>query len=514
MITLQQTQAADCDVLVVGAGPGGAATATYLARAGWRVTLIDAATFPRDKVCGDFVGPVALDELNRLGLTGTAGFPRTNVVTRAAFHLNGKELLRRDLPGGAEGLPPYGRVIPRLLLDDWILRGAVNAGAGLVENCRFLSYATDDDGVTVMTRYRGEERRFRTRLLVAADGSHSSVGRQLTGNKYPADSKIVAVRAYCEGVTGAAEQADLYFNGDSFPGYYWYFPTGPDTANLGVGMVLETLPPSEDHLKALLKDVMANDPVLRARLKDARIVGKVLGWPLSTYDPGYPIFADRMLLVGDAAGLINSLNGEGIQYALLSGRWAAEAAAECLRADTLDAAALGRYRRRVMDEIGYDLALSRLIIQFIRNRQLNPLWLKLLEIIVTRARQDDGYADTAGGVLAGTVPAKEVLSPDFLIKTIFQGGVTLGLDGVAEVLRGPVRWGHLLRDSARFSARLGRHVAEDPRGYARWVTGVARDGLGLAGSAVADLLPTRPPDRTERVSPPPAVNLIDTLPTS
>lgn len=490
MIKIQQQKTFDCDVLVVGAGPGGAATATYLARAGWRVTMIDSAAFPRDKVCGDFVGPVALDELNRLDLTDTDGYPRTNVVTRAAFHLNGKELLRRDLPGGESGLPPYGRVIPRLILDEWILKGALNAGAKLVENCRFLSFTTDSDGVTVVARHLKKERIFRARLLIAADGSHSSVGRQLTGNKYPAASKIVAVRAYCEGVSGAADQADLYFNGDSFPGYYWFFPTGPDTANLGVGMVLETLPPSEDHLKQLLNELLAEDPVLRARMKNARIVGKVLGWPLSTYDPDYPIFAERTLLVGDAAGLINALNGEGIQYALLSGRWAAETANECLRKNTLGAESLSHYRKKVMDEIGYDLALSRVIIQFIRNRQLNPFWLKLLEIIVTRAQQDGGYADTAGGVLAGTVPAKDVLSPDFLLKTVIQGGVTLGMQGATEFLRGPARWQSLLKDSAAFSLRVGRHVGEDPAGYARWIGGLGRDGLGLAKGALDDLKKT------------------------
>lgn len=487
MISIKAAPVYDCDVLVVGGGPGGAATATYLAQSGWRVTLLDASHFPRDKVCGDFVGPVALAELERLGVDRMDDYPKTNVVTHAAFHLNGEHLISRDLPGGTAGLPPYGRVITRLQLDEWIIRRAEAAGVRLIEGCRLLRFLTDEDGVTATVRQGKKERSLRSRLLIAADGSNSTIGRQLTGEKYPAASKIVAVRAYCEGVGGESDRADLYFNSESFPGYYWLFPTGATTANLGVGMVLETLPPSEDHLKELLADLLATDPVLRRRMANGRIVGKVLGWPLATYDPDYPIHYDRILLVGDAAGLINSLNGEGIQYALLSGRWAAEAADVALRASDLSAAGLAHYREQVMDEIGFDLALSRLVIQFIRNRQLNPVWLKLLEIIVARARLDGGYADTAGGVLAGTVPAKDVLSPDFLLKSVIQGGVTLSVDGLRALLAGPAHWRQLAGDTVTFSGDVLRELRHDPTGYARWLTGLGREGAGFVGGLIGEL---------------------------
>ena len=141
---------------------------------------------------------------------------------------------------------------------------------------------------------------------------------------------MLAVRAYYDNVEGPYQRADVYYSSNSFPGYYWFFPTGKTTANVGIGIVKETFPSNEMHLQELLKDTIAKDPALRHRVGKAVLRGKIVGWPLSTFDPNMQITADRVLLTGDAAGLINSLNGEGIQTALSSGRWAAETLINCL----------------------------------------------------------------------------------------------------------------------------------------------------------------------------------------
>src|SRR5207247_1812006 len=150
-------------------------------------------------------------------------------------------------------------------------------------------------------------RELRARLIVGADGSNSTVARVLRGVPAPSADRIIAMRAYYTGVRGPADRADLYFAAESFPGYYWLFPTGEDTANVGVGMVLETLPPVRDHLRDLLARLLERDHALRERLDGAILEGRILGWPLNTYNPDAPLVADGLLLVGDAAGLINSL---------------------------------------------------------------------------------------------------------------------------------------------------------------------------------------------------------------
>ena len=143
---------------------------------------------------------------------------------------------------------------------------------------------------------------------------------------------------------------------------------------------------------------------MRRRLRGARMRGKVLGHPLTTYDPRLPLIGDRVMLLGDAAGLINPLNGEGIQYALHSARWAADIAADRLASDRLDAASLEGYQQRVQQSLRTDMALSRLIVQLFRNRNLNQVWLGALRSIAARATTDPDYAHHVGCVLTGLTP--------------------------------------------------------------------------------------------------------------
>jgi geranylgeranyl reductase family protein len=498
MLTLKIKPSIDADVLIVGAGPAGASAAAHLAWAGLRVVLIDQHAFPRDKVCGDFVGPVALVELQRLGVTGLPDYRQTNVIHGAAVHLDGKRLIVSDMPE-VSGLPAYGRVIPRLQLDAWIVDAARASGVQIYEGWRVRGYAVDADGVTVQAEQRGESRTWRGRMLIGADGSSSLIARQMHGQP-PADGdRIIAVRAYYEDVTGPVDQADLYFSSSSFPGYYWLFPTGPRTANVGIGMLLETLPPATEHLPKLLDQLIADDPAFAERLDGARRVGKVSGWPLSTYNPAISPTADRVLLVGDAAGLINPLNGEGIQYALLSGRWAAETILSAAARDDFSAAALKPYVDCLHHDLRYDMALAGLIVRLIRNRTLNPVWMQALRVILSRARVDPRYADITGGVLAGIEPASSVIQPRIVGGTAQQAAIAIGLGAVKQALHGPRHVLRAGRRAAESSVALAAETASHPVEYAQWGAGVAWGAAELAGQMARHLRTPEdpPPEATE-----------------
>jgi flavin-dependent dehydrogenase len=349
-------------------------------------------------------------------------------------------------------------------------------------------YAADSDGVAVQAEYRGQRRVWRGRVLIGADGSSSLVARQMHGRAPSDRDRIIAVRAYYEDVSGPSDQADLYFSSTSFPGYYWLFPTGETSANVGIGMLLETLPTASEHLPGLLEQLIEQDPAFGERLAHARRVGKVSGWTLSTYNPSSPLVAERVLLVGDAAGLINPLNGEGIQYALLSGRWAAEAVMEVAARDDFSQAALKAYADRVHGGLRYDMALAGLIVRLIRNRSLNPLWMQALRVILARARVDPAYADITGGVLAGMEPASRVIQPRVLGGTVQQAVISLGVGVVRHALRGP---GHLVRvgkQTASSSMILASETALHPVEYAQWGAGVAAGAAELAGQMVRHVL--------------------------
>jgi len=417
----------DCDAIVVGGGPAGAAAAARLAARGFRTVLIDRASFPRDKVCGDFVGPTALAELADLGVAQTQAFRSTSKMADLALHVDGDQLPVMSIPQ-VDGLPSYGRVIPRLQLDAWILDAARHAGATVMDGRKVTAVQQAPDAITVRGQSAAGPWQLRTRLLLGADGSNSMVARTLRGGLPSSQDRIMAVRAYFDDVDGPVGQGDICFRSDSFPGYYWLFPAGGGSANLGVGMLVSTYPRSSRNLREMLLRLIAEDASLRYRLRGARMRGKVLGHPLTTYNPQLPLIGDRVMLLGDAAGLINPLNGEGIQYALHSARWAADIAADRLASDRLDAAALRGYQQRVHQSLRTDMAFSRLVVQLFRNRSLNHVWLRALRTIAARARTDPEYAHRVGCVLTSLTPAVSTVGTGVAAKIFGQALVSSPAD--------------------------------------------------------------------------------------
>lgn len=469
----------DCDVIIAGAGPAGAATAITLAQAGLHVILVDAQSFPRDKICGDFVSPVALQELRALGVTRRSEFKRSNVIHDAAIFLDGRHLLTSAIPG-APGFPA-GRVIPRKTLDGWILARARAAGAQIREGCRVQAFTARRDGIEVSLQCGNGMRILRGRILIGADGSNSVVARSIRDPGALNDDRLIAVRGYFEGVTGPADQADLYFTTETFPGYCWLFPVGVSTANVGVGMVLKSLPPARDHLRTLLLRLIDADPALKRRLTGARLVGNIIGWPLTIYNGRLPVVDKRVLLVGDAAGLINPLNGEGIQYALLSARWAAETVIACAARGAFSQAALRAYATRIDTELGPDLTLSRAIVQLIRNRSLNPLWLEALQIIVARAAVDPDYAHLTGGVLAGVIPTRDLLSHTVVRKTLEQAAFRLGLRTVRALPLHPNGLARLGIDASQAALDIASTMLRHRADSERWAFNLATTALDFVG---------------------------------
>lgn len=476
MIRLSLEPAYDADVLVVGAGPAGASTAAHLASSGVRVLLVDRQVFPRDKVCGDFVGPAALLELEMLGLGTDPAIQDGNIVREAALYVDGRELIRNPIPEIA-GLPTHGRVIPRVVLDDVIRGAAVSAGATVIDGTAVSEYETTSNAVRVRLRGQNGDRDVVVQALVGADGSSSAIARSLRGHATQRADRIIAVRAYYSGIEGPADQNDLYFSGDSFPGYCWLFPTSSTSANVGVGVLLDTLPPTDEHIRELLLRLVKSDSALSSRIGSAHLDGKIVGWPLTTFNPRERLVGNRVLLVGDAAGLINPLNGEGIQYALSSGRWAAESLTNALRAGVPSEDALRPYEQRVHSELRYDMALARLIIQLISNRTLNPVWLRSLEIVTAKARHDPNYARITGGVLAGLVPAREVLRPAIVAGTLQQAAKDLGVDAAFSIVGGPASLRRAGEKRIRWLADMSVEAARHPVETARWSVGV----LGAMG---------------------------------
>ena len=455
----------DADVLIAGGGPSGSMCAYYLAKAGKKVILIDSENFPRDKICGDFVSPIGLKELMNIGISNFDDFKTTNVITGATLYLDGEPLITKDLPN-IEGLPNYGRVIPRIILDNWILEEARKQGVQIITPCKLQNYTVCDNGVLIECKQENQEKTFFAKMIIGADGSNSTVARIMNGKKPNQENRIIAVRAYFENINCISDKAELFFTSESFPGYYWFFPTGNKTANVGIGMTLEIFPKEEIHLKELLMDMIERDKALKTRIGNGKLINKIVGWPLSVYNPDTVIVKNRVLLTGDAAGLINSLNGEGIQYAMQSGRWAAESVIRCLSANKLSEESLKIFDTKVRSEIGYGMSVSNIIMQFTRNRNLNPLWMNLLKAIVAQAKQDEQYANIAGGILSGMIPTNKAITISFLGKTFFKS-IALAFSGSYGIFK-------FIKQSVIFCTTTLVQSIKQRKEYWNWTKGIIK----------------------------------------
>jgi geranylgeranyl reductase family protein len=309
----------ETDVLVVGAGPAGAAAAAWAARGGADVLLADAAVFPRDKTCGDGLTPRAMAELDQLGLGNWVRSKGRNRGLRAAGF--GQELLL-PWPGGS--LPDHGGAVPRTELDARIRDVALESGAGSLEGARAVDVERDGDRVSAVVFRRPDESTttVRCRRLVVADGARSPLGRVL-GREWHRDTAYgVAARGYIRSGRSDDEwiSSHLELRGpgsELLSGYGWVFPLGDGEVNVGVGTLATERRPADVRLRSLLelytdqrREEWQFDGAVRAPASALLPMGGAVSG----------VAGRNWALVGDAAGCVNPLNGEGIDYGLETGR--------------------------------------------------------------------------------------------------------------------------------------------------------------------------------------------------
>ncbi|MDQ1634926.1 MAG: hypothetical protein QOJ32_1735 [Frankiaceae bacterium] len=345
------------DVVVVGAGPAGSAAALGALRRhpGARVALLDAQSFPRDKCCGDGIAPHCFEELRRLGVTGVEdGYAPV-------------DRLRFRTPSGRDVLavpPKASHVIPRTVFDARLVAAAEAAGATLLRG-RVRGLDADSEGVTL---HVGSGDDIRAAVVIGADGAHSTVRRSLGIPANPHDATAVAMRAYAPAPGGVPEQL-IHTIGDGWPAYAWSFPIGDGRANIGFGMLRTNLEGrGRTGLTEPLARLLPDQPAEPGSDRAAHL-------PLSTWRPRQP--DGRVLLVGDAASLINPLTGEGIYYAILSGRLAGETAADAATDRTAGTASAtstpaasdagAAFRATLRRELGRHLATTTVLARLSRN---------------------------------------------------------------------------------------------------------------------------------------------------
>jgi geranylgeranyl reductase family protein len=326
--------AIETDVLVVGAGPGGSAAAYHLARHGLDVTVLERSSFPREKVCGDGLTPRSVRALLRMGVDTTGpGFARVLGLRvygpRTVLELPWPKL--RDFPD-------YGLVRTRADLDTLLVRRAHAAGARVLERTEAVSPILEDGWVRGVLARPAEERGaepfpVRARMVIAADGAPSKLGIQVGVTRDERRPLGIAARRYYRIARDPGPWLESWLDlrdGDAIlPGYGWLFPLPDGTVNLGAGL-LSTFRAFRDVSAQRLFSVFASMLPAEWGITEENALGPVRSGPLPMGASRRPAAVPGMLLIGDAAGLINPFNGEGIAYAMESAEVAAELTHEAL----------------------------------------------------------------------------------------------------------------------------------------------------------------------------------------
>jgi geranylgeranyl reductase family protein len=390
------------DVAVIGAGPAGSVAAHRLARAGVQVVLLEQATFPRDKACGDGVSADGLAVLARTDLDAWS----TQFTAPEVLRLTSPDGQVLDVRPEMDKDYCLGRTIPRRLLDTQLAQAAVEAGARLVEGVRVQRVERMDgclprvavDGLTIDAR-----------MVILADGSNATVTRRLgLVRELP---ELVAIRQYFAGDAGPVERLDIHFGPWITPGYTWVFPLGDGHVNVGTGTFARLVRQDGIALREVLNRFTADMAITEGRLARAEPAGPVRGHPLRTRLGGTHTHAERVLVAGDAAGLISPLSGEGIARALESGELAAAHALRALETGDFTARALAPYSHVLVARYAADQRAARVL----RLALKKP---RLLNRVFCNLQQNADLALLVGYIVLGHKSPRLALHPKTLLRLL------------------------------------------------------------------------------------------------
>ncbi|HEY9240342.1 MAG TPA: geranylgeranyl reductase family protein [Streptosporangiaceae bacterium] len=368
----------EADVIVVGAGPAGSATACYLARAGIDVLVLEKATFPREKVCGDGLTPRAVKALVGMGVP--IGEQDGWLRNKGLRIIGGG--VRLELPWPElSSYPGYGLVRSRLDFDETLARTAAKAGARLHEGVTVTGPVLDDGGriIGVQARPTGQpdepERQYMARVVVAADGNSSRLSLAMGLGKRDDRPLGVAVRTYYTSPRHDDDYLeswlDLWDGHRLLPGYGWIFGMGDGTSNVGLGLLNTSASFKNVDYRDLLRRWLAGMPAEWGYTEENR-TEPVRGAALPMGFNRTPHYTRGLLLAGDAGGMVNPFNGEGIAYAMEAGELAAQVIAQALaRPDAAGAEqVLHSYPQALKDAYGGYYTLGRKFVRAIGNPRL------------------------------------------------------------------------------------------------------------------------------------------------
>lgn len=403
------------DVVIAGAGPAGCACALSLKNSGLRVALIDKATFPRDKICGDALSADVINQLYEFFPDVYNKFIKIK-DKRASYgvHFTSPNGYKMNIPfsGKYAGLAP-GYISTRVVFDEFLLRTTIN----LVEDLDYFEDQTiqqvenNIDGVKIIT----SKSAFQANMVIAADGARSTIAKNLAYATFSRDQTCAGIRTYFKNVEGFDNQSyiELHFFKEVIPGYFWIFPMAENQANVGLGILSSVVSAKKLNLKKIAQDLIKDHPLIKDRFKSAEQIAEWKGHIIPLGVKKSHISGNRFLLTGDAAGLTDPLTGEGIGNALRSGRYAADHIKQCFQNNRFDEHFNLKYDQYLYKKIWRELKISHSLQRMLRF----PF---LFDFVVKKASNNESVKKIITSMLDNVDLKKELTQPSFYFRLLFK----------------------------------------------------------------------------------------------
>lgn len=393
--------------MIVGAGPAGSSAAFFLARQGLDVLLLEKKKMPRTKPCGDGIGPRTVLKLTEMGLADwmeQSGFYRIDRMRLISE--SGRSIVSDT--SGYDFPTPFGYVVRREIFDKRLVENAQAAGADFVDgfqvkNCLFER----DRAIGVTGNHNGKKVTVFAGLIVLADGSTGLLSRAFA--KGIKEERAIAYRGYARFDNHLDRNVNIYFSSALPRGYGWIFPLSESSANVGIGSL--GIKTEKADLKKAFRQFVKKTKVPVA-LSEASFDDNYRGSIMRMSFGRLPLRLSGIAFIGDAAGMVSPINGEGISHAMESAHLLSEVIENNFNSYNSIDKALMQYEKSARKKYSSYFRWAGMLSRLLSNhRRLNKLMIK--------AEKDETLAHALTGVLSNTIPPRELARPGMLRRMLF-----------------------------------------------------------------------------------------------
>ena len=407
------------DIVIIGAGPAGCSTSLFLAKNKIPHTIIDKAIFPRDKVCGDALSGKVVYVMKQLNPEMINDYNNNSNQFMPSWGVkfvapNGKSI---DIPFKSDVSKEThapGFISKRIDFDASLFNKLDKNYANVLDGTELLDVIKTDDGITIQLKNKTESFEIKNiKMLIGAEGDRSLVAKKLSDIKKDNDHYCAGIRAYYEGVTELHDQnfIELHFLEELLPGYFWIFPLPNGQANVGAGMLSSSVSAKKVNLKEDMLRAIANNPKIKHRFANAKLVNNIQGWGLPLGSKKRVISGNNFLLTGDAASLIDPFTGEGIGNAMYSGMLAAAHIQNCITQNNFSAEFNQTY-----DNAFYDRQWDELKLSHTMQKLCKYPW--LFNFVVNKANKNKALRETISCMFEDLDLRAKLRNPLFYVKLL------------------------------------------------------------------------------------------------